>query len=55
MFHFSTHGRHSNSNPLFSGIELENGGEIRPEEISGIANTFGQSYQTVYPVAREVV
>jgi CHAT domain-containing protein len=47
MLHFSTHGRHSNSNPLFSVIELENGGEIRPEEISGIATTFGQAHPVV--------
>lgn len=47
VLHFSTHGRSSKSNPLYSVIELENGGEVRPEEISGMTTTFGRVHPIV--------
>ena len=35
LLHFSTHGQSDNENPLLSAVELEQGIQLRPEDISG--------------------
>jgi hypothetical protein len=48
LIHFSSHGKHVNDMPIHSVIELENGGEIRPDSIVGIATRFGTSHPLVF-------
>lgn len=43
LLHFSTHGRYDHAYPYLSGITLEQGIELRPEHISGLATAFGQA------------
>jgi hypothetical protein len=47
VLHFSTHGTHNNNLPILSVIVLENGEEITPGLISGMALTFGQVHPLV--------
>lgn len=48
LIHFSSHGKHSDGMPLYSIIELEDGGVIRPESIGGEATRFGKSHPIVF-------
>jgi hypothetical protein len=43
LLHFSTHGRYDQTHPNLSGIMLEQGIELKPEFISGLATTFGRA------------
>jgi hypothetical protein len=47
LLHFSTHGQSNKENPLFSFIELDDGIQLRPEDISGGARKFGRSSPVV--------
>lgn len=48
LIHFSTHGKSDPSNIMFSSIILQNKLYIRPENISGIATSFGKSNPLVF-------
>jgi len=43
LLHFSTHGRYNKNYSNHSTIELEQNLQLRPENISGVATTFGES------------
>jgi hypothetical protein len=47
LLHFSTHGRYDPAYPYLSGILLENGIELKPEHVSGLATKFGQNNPVV--------
>ena len=43
LLHFSTHGLFDHAYPYLSGITLEQGIELKPEHISGVATAFGKA------------
>ena len=43
LLHISTHGNFDSNTPALSPLALEEGREIRPENISGIAMSFGKN------------
>lgn len=47
ILHFCTHGKNNKDLSILSRIELENGEELTPAHISGMATTFGQSHPIV--------
>jgi CHAT domain-containing protein len=47
LLHFSTHGKNESSNPLLSFIILEDGIEIRPENIVGVTTRFGKTHPVI--------
>ncbi len=52
LIHFCTHGR-LEADPLYSIIELESNGKIRPIDISGEATRFGNAHPLVFMNACE--
>jgi len=48
LLHFSTHGRYDSKNPLFSALKMENGYQLRVEQIkSGALTNFGSNFPLV--------